>query len=182
MPLRRLVIMAVIALLGALCAVYFTNMAMLFASNKHIVAKGYVAPRDVQEDIELQVTDKQDHIDQRRECNHAPQTEVLPAKDSEEELAMIQSELARLSHDDMMRQSAELKEEIYRENLIERMNRNEVSDSERHKAQDIILRVVLLGVEKAHRELKELTPTLEKQLYEHKAKVAGLRRELYDGT
>lgn len=69
-------------------------------------------------------------------------------------LNAIQDEIAKLSDEDIIKEETKFNASLRANNLIDRLNANEVDANERAYAKDLLIRLALLRIEKGKRSAK----------------------------
>lgn len=92
----------------------------------------------------------------------APKNQNVDGKkvfgDKAEKIDIIQKELSEYADQQILDEIATLKAQIRKEDLVDRMNRNVVTEEEKTHANELLLRLALLGVEKNKRRLDKTEP------------------------
>ena len=107
-----------------------------------------------------------------------PSRPVPPISPAMERMNVIQREVESLDDAEVIKQVDKIKARIHAENLVERLNQNMVTELERVEANDLLLRLALLGVEKGKRGLAAIKPGMGEALQKHESEIAKIKEAL----
>jgi hypothetical protein len=168
----------------AITAVFLGGVFILFASlapersNKVTSLDEAIVNRD-RESISAVSTytlDKKSEIAPLKESNHV----TLKQHDKTEKINALKKELQIYTETEIINEISSIKSKLYELDLIDRLNRDVVTERERDDANDILVRLALLGLEKAQRDLDTMRPKLESALKKHKENIAEIKELLKD--
>lgn len=105
------------------------------------------------EEAKLAEPKKQDAqvVERNNEQEFTPPFAIPPTPPEIQELNAQQKEIAALSDQQILDEIKTLKAKIYQGDLIKRLNADKVSEDERKAANEILVRLSLLGVERSKR-------------------------------
>jgi len=95
-----------------------------------------------------------------------------------ERMNAIQKEYEALTDSEVISLADHIKATIYQKDLVNRLNKDLVNEQERQEANDLLLRLALLGVEKGKRGLHAIKPEIKNALKKHEEDMAALKDSL----
>ena len=93
-------------------------------------------------------------------------------------LAALKKEMETLGYDEIIDELFRLKSRIYETDLIERLNREQLSIREQDDAKEIFDRITVLGIEKVERKLANMAVDLEKVVTQREKRLEEIRAVL----